>query len=122
MYSVALAGFELLGLLTTLSILRTIQMDTKADLLIGAYEVWESGQQAKPTNAYFAGAGTYAGTHHAWADYIFRRAVTKISIDNREYVPVGNFEKRIRKSFKSDSDEEFFNEATDALLDRQWFY
>ena len=92
-------------------------MDTKADLLIGAYEVWEFTNKLNLLVAYFAGAGTYAGTYHAWADYIFRRACYKDFNDNREYVPVGNFEKRIRKSFKSDSDEEFFNEATDALCE-----
>ena len=92
-------------------------MDTKADLLIGAYEVWEFTNKLNLLVAYFAGAGTYAGTYHAWADYIFRRACYKDFNANGGYVPVDDFENRIRKSFKSDSDEEFFNEATDALCE-----
>ena len=88
-------------------------MNTRANLLIGAYEVWEFTNKLNLLVAYFADAGTY----HTWADYIFRRACYKEFNDNRGYSHVLTFEDHIKKRFKSDSDREFFNEATDALCE-----
>ena len=88
-------------------------MKARANLLIGAHDVWEFTNKLNLLVAYFADAGTYS----TWADYIFRRACYKDFNDNRGYVPVGHFEDRIRKSFKSNSDEDFFNEAIDALCE-----
>ena len=88
-------------------------MDTRSNLLIGAHEVWGFTNKLNLLVAYFAGVGTY----HAWADYIFRRACYKDFNDNRGYSYVLTFEEDIRKRFNSDSDKEFFNEATNTLCE-----